>query len=412
MSNVYKKGILKIFFSTALVQLINILLLPVYSRVFSPEDFGILGTVTASTAIIAALSGLKYEQAIMVSNNKLSAINLFILSNIISISLNIIIFLILFFLDIKSVYLFIPLIAYLAFLTESLYSLYSRLKDFGAISTGKIVGTIYSNATKLTTGFSVFNLQNGLVIGQMIGVLTPALYLFFVRKKILIIIRSYKNKLNFFRVAKKKVAYPKYYLPQGSLNVLTHNLPPLVLALYFNEYEIGLYWFCVRILQIPISLISDSIRKVMTVKLSSIKNDIDLLSSTWLQWTLGLSAISLTAITFIYLLSDLLIPLLFGKEWTGAVLYSKWLVLYVVSGLIILPTVSSVMALNKLKFQLNFEVIQFFVVVICLGCSILVSSLYAFVVAYSISRLILSVGFAAIFHKLTMSSNKAKALTT
>ncbi|KAB0321863.1 oligosaccharide flippase family protein [Vibrio diabolicus] len=174
----------------------------------------------------------------------------------------------------------------------------------------------------------------------------------------------------------------------------------------------GLYWFCVRILQIPISLISDSIRKVMTVKLSSIKNDIDLLSSTWLQWTLGLIAISLAAITFIYLLSDLLIPLLFGKEWAGAVLYSNGL-FYMCQWLNILPTVSSIMALNKLKFQLNFEVFPIFCCCnMALGCSILVSSLYVFVVAYSISRLILSVGFAAIFHKLTMSSKKAKALTT
>ena len=65
---------------TAISQGIPVILSPVLTRLFSPEDFGLYAIVTSITVIISALSTGKYETVIVIAEDKKDAVNLVSLS--------------------------------------------------------------------------------------------------------------------------------------------------------------------------------------------------------------------------------------------------------------------------------------------------------------------------------------------
>lgn len=402
MINVYYRGIYRVLISSISNQAINLLLLPVLSRFYSPEEFGVLGVITSASAIIVALCGLKYEQGILVSNTVNQAFNLLLISNFLNLIVNLIVLLIILnCIDNDGIYIYIPAISFFSFLSESLYLFFSRIKKFQVLANGKLVGTIHSNALKLALGF--YHITGGLIIGQLIGVITPVIYIFSLQIRTLAAVFN-KCIISIKKTAVRKICFPMYYLPQGILNVVSQNIPPVILAFYFSNHSIGLYWFCVRILQLPISVISDSIRQIITVKLASLRNRNDKFSKEWLVWTVLLIAISLIAVLFIQFFSGFLIPFIFGAQWSDAVYYTQWLVFYAISGLIMLPTVSALVVYKRLNVQLYFEVIQFILISIGVLVSIYLNDIEFFVVFFSMVRFSLALLFVA-FYKIGIKND-------
>ncbi len=65
---------------TAAAQLITLLILPILTRLFSPEQFGVLASYVAIVAIVSTVSGLRYETAIPLASNDSQAFHLLLLS--------------------------------------------------------------------------------------------------------------------------------------------------------------------------------------------------------------------------------------------------------------------------------------------------------------------------------------------
>src|SRR5690625_1762348 len=63
---------------TAFAQLLTLLLSPIVTRIYSPEEYGVLTTFTAILGILS-LAAFKYEVAIPITKNEKIAINLLVL---------------------------------------------------------------------------------------------------------------------------------------------------------------------------------------------------------------------------------------------------------------------------------------------------------------------------------------------
>lgn len=64
------KDLLKLTGSTSIAQMLPILILPVISRLYSPSDFGVLAIFSAAYLLVGATSSLRYELALLVTNNR------------------------------------------------------------------------------------------------------------------------------------------------------------------------------------------------------------------------------------------------------------------------------------------------------------------------------------------------------
>ena len=79
---------------TVLAQLISILLQPFLRRFFSPEAFGIYSVYLSLVGIVAVVTSLRYDDAVVLPGKNKDSVNLITLSLIVSFIINLILFII------------------------------------------------------------------------------------------------------------------------------------------------------------------------------------------------------------------------------------------------------------------------------------------------------------------------------
>ncbi|NLP20110.1 MAG: oligosaccharide flippase family protein, partial [Bacteroidales bacterium] len=94
-SSEFSKNFFILFKGTVIAQIIPMLLMPVLTRMYSPDDFGILELFVSVIAILGSVANLRYELSIVLPERKEDAWNImslgFIIAFILSIFLQIII---------------------------------------------------------------------------------------------------------------------------------------------------------------------------------------------------------------------------------------------------------------------------------------------------------------------------------
>ncbi len=72
----FGRNVLVMFFGTVIGQFGTVLLAPALTRLYSPEDFGILGSFTAVVTVASVIAALRYEMAVPLAKNPKEAANL------------------------------------------------------------------------------------------------------------------------------------------------------------------------------------------------------------------------------------------------------------------------------------------------------------------------------------------------
>ncbi|MDQ1255116.1 MAG: hypothetical protein QG646_4395, partial [Euryarchaeota archaeon] len=72
-------NVLKLVSGSVIAQALGILLIPVITRIYNPDDFGILQLITSISGIVAVLSCLSYHLSIMLPEKDEDAINIVVL---------------------------------------------------------------------------------------------------------------------------------------------------------------------------------------------------------------------------------------------------------------------------------------------------------------------------------------------
>ena len=75
---------------TTIAQAIPIAISPILTRIYTPEDFGLLALFVAITSIFASIANARYELAIMLPKKDEDAINIFALGFIVTTSLSLV----------------------------------------------------------------------------------------------------------------------------------------------------------------------------------------------------------------------------------------------------------------------------------------------------------------------------------
>lgn len=403
MSNIVK-SIVKLMSASVFVQVLNLLFIPILARIYTVEDFGVFGIVSSGVLILATVCGFKYEQAILISNNQNDGYVSFLLSNLIAITINVISLLVIIFLYyigfLEFFYIFIPILSCLTFLMESLTLYISLQSKYTFLSISRIAVSISNNVSKSFIGY-FFSNGFGLIYGQFIGLIT----FFFIYLK-----NSFKKISP--RVRKKDLTerllrdkrFATIYLPQSILNVLTHNLPAIILSLKFDPIVIGKVWMIIRILQLPLGVIGDTFKNVFTPILNHHKNK----NEVFIKVTFGMFFIAIAAIVITNSLSAYIFPLVLGNEWDGVDVYANYLIFYAVTGILISPAIAIVLINKSLKVQLYYELLQFVIIIFCVIISLVETNEMYFIKGASLARLLLGLFFVLFIYLTVKKYDKFK----
>jgi O-antigen/teichoic acid export membrane protein len=268
------QSFLKLFSSSLLVQGAAFLLSPVYARLFTPDQFGLLGLFLGILSVLSVLSTGKYEQAIMLPRSDQDARSIFWLVQVISVSFAILFLPIIIFgktaiaslvgdTNLVSWLWFIPLLLVLHGLYQGSLYYSNRNKLFGTMATTTIVQHSALNASRLADGFAKLT-SNGLVASHIFSQLVATAFLLFRTAKKVFISDAAASIKSIRKQAAIYLGYPKFNMILNFTNNLSGALPFFMFPRGFSLEMAGVFAFGYTLVFKPISMISQSLHQVLS----------------------------------------------------------------------------------------------------------------------------------------------------
>jgi O-antigen/teichoic acid export membrane protein len=252
---------------TAASQIIIVAATPLLTRLYTPEDFGLLATYVAILSVMSVLSSLRYELAIPLPAADEDAASILVLSATIIVFMSLFSELLVFFLaeDIGR-WLNLPQFsAYVWLLPVGLFlsGLYNisnywaiRTKTFKAIAKTKVTQAIVMTGLQL----GAFKLgAPALIIGHIVGQSSGLSSLGFLAIKRHWAVISAVRIQNILHAAKVHRSFPLFSTWAGLLNSIGGQAPNLLFALLFSPAAAGLFFLANRVVSIPMSLLGGAI---------------------------------------------------------------------------------------------------------------------------------------------------------
>jgi O-antigen/teichoic acid export membrane protein len=360
----------KLSIGNVISQVIPFLLMPILTRLYSPTEFGGLAIFVSLTLVLSECVTGKYELAILLPKKEEKAIELaqatIFFNFLSSFFLLLIIFLlknpILKILDIEQsvgnwIY-FLPIVIFFNGLYE-IYKDYSlRVQEYNRITKSFIERAISTNISQLIFGIIRFT-SNGLILGKIVSSLISnievAIVYFKQKNKYLLKKFNYKDSI---RLLKEYRDFPAYSMPSSVLTTFSFQLILISIPILFTNSIAGYYLLAQRILNIPTSIIGNSMRQVYFKDFSEIGKDIKTLQQK--AWELFKKLLIIGAFPTCIIISagPFLFSLCFGQEWAIAGKYAQilsyWYLLIFITG----PISALLIVLRKQKQALIFQSIS------------------------------------------------------
>lgn len=361
------KDVLKIASGPLLTQIFGLLTIPIISRLFQPESFGEFAALMAFITPLGVCICFGYESSIILPKKKKDAISLFvlclfstffftILSVLLAVNYN-------YFPDLitskfnPKYFLFAPLFLFFGGVSHSLRYLNMRDKNFGLISSASVISTSLEKVFIISSGF-FGNVSSLFLIGGSIvdSIFRPLVYSFKTVNKELFYFISKTKFSDLINLAREYKKFPFYILPTNLFARFSKDIPILLFLFFFSSFEVGLYTFALRILFLPISLLSNSIGEVFFQKESSSKTKSLVFLKQLLKFTFW---IGLFPFVILAIFGDQIFELVIGASWKDAGSYSQILSFLVFMRFI--TSLSSYLAIteNKQEYLLSLNIISF-----------------------------------------------------
>jgi len=276
--------VLKLMTGTVLAQALGILVMPIATRLFAPEAFGIVAIFSSMTGIIGVIVCLRFELAIMLPESNEEAANILgvsLLSVIFMTSLSaLIVWLgsekiisLLHAPQLKAYLWLVPVVIFFQGLFSSLNYWNSRTKHFGRLSVAQIISSLATQATKLAAGFAGFASGGVLIVTSVLGSIVSSTMLggqiWRDDKKLFLDHVRWKMIGNGYVRFRK---FPFIDTWGGLLNAISWQLPALMLSSFFSISVVGFYALGLTVLKAPLSIISSALAQVFYQKACEEKN--------------------------------------------------------------------------------------------------------------------------------------------
>lgn len=324
-------------FGVVLSQFLNLLFIPLFSRIFAHDAYAIQGNFLSYLNIFFVFCslGLSSSLAIAKSEEERKKILKTILafSFIVSVLVGVVILIAYGFLSID--------LGFLVFKTNSIFflsilplGLFSRsamfvyetelalLGKFKLLSFSKVgLAASYGLATFFFYYLTEDSL-NSLIIGNLVSFILLAGYMFKIRP-----VNFFQIELKWLKqLFKRYKGFVFYSLPNMLLNAVSTSIPLILLLHYYGDYIAGNYAMALKIVAIPVSFIASSLRVVYLKKISEIyKQKRNKLYEVVKKIFLFSQVASFFIFLGIFIFSPWITNFFLGIEWSDTYLYIQLL---------------------------------------------------------------------------------------
>jgi len=349
---------------TALSQGILIAATPILTRLFTPENFGVLALYLSIVGIISVVSSWKYELAIMLPEDEEDAKALVFLSIITTIITSLFVLIILFILKgylgvlTEHIKLFIWLVP-VGILINGLLQIFvtwgTRNEQYKPIANTRVTQSSVTVFSQLS--FSIVSISSlSLIYGNIIGILSSLIYLVYQTSK--------KHYIQLNNISKKRIVenlskyknFPKFQSTSALINSLSQHLPIILLSMFYSAEIAGFYSLTHRALTTPARLLGNSVRQVYFQRASKIFNKNESIRRILSKSTIGLLKVSIIPFVIIGIFAQSTFVFVFGKEWLVSGIYAQLIIVYIFTLTVNPPSVMTLQILGMQKFSMIYEI--------------------------------------------------------
>lgn len=321
----FNRNVLTLMTGTAIAQVIPIAITPILTRIYSPEQFGVFALFIAITSCLSIVATGRYELTIMIPRKDTDAANITVLAMVINCCVSSLLFIIAWqFNDqisnllgsraISNWLYFLPLAVFLNGMYTSLNYWSNRKKLYKLMSKRRIVHSGGTAVVQLGLGMLRAG-SGGLVFGSISG---QALATGIMGKMIYDNnpkIHKSVSKLKMLALAKRYRDCPKFLLPAHTINVLSTQLPAILINSIFGLTTSGFFMLAERVVGSPIAMVSGAIGDVFRQQISQAYITGSNCKAEFKSALLKLVVISIPPFLVLAIMSPYLFALLFGEKW-------------------------------------------------------------------------------------------------
>ena len=363
------KSFLTLFTGSVIAQAIVFGITPILSRQYSEELFGVFFTFSAICMIMHVLAALRLEVAIVLPEKDEDAVNLVVAGFMVVVAVTFVSLILVVFGQQIFYWLFeeeelnkwliaLPISTFFIGIFRLLTSWNIRKNQYKEISYSNIHKSLFMSAIQLGMGVFSFN-YFGLIFGLIGGQIASAMY--FIHKNLKELF-SLKNHISFQRMKALLVQYkaiPIYSTLNDFLNMVSGQLPLLMLTPIFGLTATAWYGMANRIVSTPTGLIGQSVSQIFYKKASDCYNQKSGLYQLVISTYKGLLKVAVIPFLFFAFTAPFIFRVFFGEEWEEAGKMSQLLLPWLFLAFLNAPVSGIFTVINKLKPMLIYNIVLF-----------------------------------------------------
>jgi lipopolysaccharide exporter len=353
---------------TTIAQALSILFIPIISRLYTPKDYAIFALFTSLQTVLQAIATGRYEYAVMLPKREKDSYALVLLSFGLLFTLCMITFIFIAFFrhpvssmlgnnDLAKWLWFLPFAVFVYSSNDIVNYWGTRSQLYKQLAISRVFATLCKSVVNI--GYRLVSVgPGGLIAGAILSQIFPIIY---IRNACNRMLTKSQMKLNWARIkfsAKKYQHFPLFTMPNSLLNVLSAQLPIILISRFFTQDAVGSYSYAMQMMMFPMAIIGGSVGQVFYQNFSQrLREEQDvrkLLLKTWKR----LAMLGVVPLAIIFLWGEVIFSFIFGSQWAEAGRIAAVMAPSVLGVFISAPTSSATLALNLQKATFFFGVGQ------------------------------------------------------
>lgn len=383
----------KLLSANVFAQAIGLAVYPILTRLYTPENFGVLNLFLSISSVFILLATIDYQQAIVLPKEEKHGIAVVHLCLLIALSVSAIVLVSVPFSGtiatlfktpaLEKWYFLLPLYILVMAGWNILSYWYIRHAEYNRNSGYQVTQSSLGAGMKIGLGYGGY-LQGGMIVSSvvapLIALLTSCMLAW--RKHIRPLLSINRDEVR--EVAQTYRKFPVYSFPSSLLNMLSAQLPVLLLTPVFGNAEIGLWSMAVLLGFAPLSMISKTLNQTLyqhTTDLIHQGQDVRPLYRRVSMWGIGIIA---PCFAILWWILPQLTTFLLGNEWepTGQIL--RWMLPWLAANTLTASTGFLAGIYFKQQIELLFEILLILLRLCAIGIGIYTADFETFTILYSI----------------------------
>jgi O-antigen/teichoic acid export membrane protein len=367
MSN-FITNVLKLVSGSVTAQILGILLIPIITRIYNPDDFGIFQLFMSISGILVIVSTFSYQFAIMLPKTEEDAANVTSLCAALVTFISLLTGAIVLFIpwNIDDIFktpgisAYLPLLPVIIFLNGIFFVQnywLSRKTRFGVIAGSRVSNTLTTKVLQI--GFAKSSVTPlGLIGGYIAGYAFADIFMLKGVKKDIQVFK----KVSIKRMKELAIHYkdfPLFSFWSSIANTISPQVPAFLLAYFYSTSVVGHFSLANQVVNLPMGIVGSAIGQVFFQRVSEVKNGN---GAGDMKTIVGevynkLISIGLFPMILLIILGEQIFTFAFGDDWDVAGTYVKILVPWIFLVFLSSPITTLYNVFEKQKVWLTFSIV-------------------------------------------------------